>query len=56
MHFMRTSHLMKLFDVSNVEEFGAKVWVLIQNKHINKLQPKAKQYIFVGLGEHFCAY
>jgi len=29
-------------NVSNMEEFGAKVWVLIQNKHINKLQPKAK--------------
>jgi len=43
-------------NVSNVEEFGAKVWVLIQNKHINKLQPKAKQHIFVGLGEHSCAY
>jgi len=43
-------------DVSNVKEFGAKVWVLIQNKHINKLQPKAKQYIFVGLGEHSRAY
>ena len=43
-------------DVSNVEEFGAKVWVLIQNKHINKLQPKAKQHIFVGLREHFRAY
>jgi len=41
-------------NVSNVEEFGAKVWVLIQNKHINKLQPKAKQHIFVGLGEHSC--
>jgi len=39
-----------------VEEFGAKVWVLIQNKHINKLQPKAKQHIFVGLGEHSHAY
>ena len=43
-------------NVSNVEEFGAKVCVLIQNKHINKLQPKAKQYIFVGLGEHSHAY
>ena len=43
-------------NVSNVEEFGAKVWVLIQNKHINKLQPKAKQHIFVGLGEHSHAY
>jgi len=43
-------------DVSNVEEFGAKVWVLIQNKHINKLQPKAKQHIFVGLEEHSYAY
>jgi len=43
-------------NVSNVEEFGAKVWVLIQDKHINKLQPKAKQYIFVGLGEHSHAY
>jgi len=43
-------------DVSNVEEFGTKVWVLIQNKHINKLQPKAKQYIFVGLGEYSRAY
>jgi len=43
-------------NVSNVEEFGAKVWVLIQNKHINKLQPKAKQHIFVGLGEHSHTY
>jgi len=43
-------------DVSNVEEFSAKVWVLIQNKHINKLQPKVKQHIFVGLGEHSHAY
>ena len=24
-------------NVLNMEEFGAKVWVLIQNKHINKL-------------------
>ena len=43
-------------NVSNVEEFGTKVCVLIQNKHINKLQPKAKQYIFVGLGEYSHAY
>jgi len=43
-------------NVSNVEKFGAKVWVLIQNKHINKLQPKAKQYIFVGLEEYSHAY
>jgi len=27
-------------NVSNVEKFGVKVCVLIQNKHINRLQPK----------------
>jgi len=43
-------------NISNMEEFGTKVWVLIQNKYINKLQPKAKQHIFVGLGEYSHTY
>src|ERR1700678_2145130 len=38
-------------DVSHLEEFGKKCWVLQQNKEISKLDPKSKQFIFVSIGD-----
>lgn len=38
-------------DVSHLEEFGKKCWVLQQNENISKLDPKSKQFIFVGIGD-----
>src|ERR1700678_3329632 len=38
-------------DVSHLEEFGKKCWVLQQNEEISKLDPKSKQFIFVGIGD-----
>src|SRR5271168_2346335 len=38
-------------DISHLEEFGKKCWVLQQNEEISKLDPKSKQFIFVGIGD-----
>ncbi|KAF7371927.1 polyprotein [Mycena venus] len=43
-------------DISNVHEFGSKFWVLRQGISLSKLEPKARQYIFVGVSEHSRAY
>lgn len=39
-------------DISNIHEFGAKIWVLQQDGKVHKLMAKAQQFIFVGLSEH----
>src|SRR6202789_919524 len=38
-------------DISHLEEFGKKCWVLQQNEKISKLDPKSKEFIFVGIGD-----
>src|ERR1700678_3630915 len=43
-------------DVSHLEEFGKKCWVLQQNEEISKLDPKSKQFIFVGIGDGIKGY
>ena len=43
-------------NVSNIQEFGAKIWVLQQDGKVHKLQAKARQHRFVGLSERSRAY
>jgi hypothetical protein len=43
-------------DISNVPEFGAKIWVLRQDGKVHKVQAKARQYRFVGLWEQAASY
>jgi hypothetical protein len=37
-------------DISHLEEFGLKCWVLQQDGKRSKLDPKSKKFIFTGIG------
>ena len=39
-------------DVSHLQEFGAKIWVLRQDGQTHKLQEKSRQFIFTGFSEN----
>ena len=43
-------------DVSQLEEFGTKCWVMVPDQHRSKLDPKAEIHIFVGVAEHVKAW
>jgi transposase InsO family protein len=39
-------------DVSRLEEFGTRCWVMVPDERRTKLQPKAEQHLFVGVSEY----
>src|SRR5262249_31411319 len=39
-------------DVSRLEEFGVKCWVLVPEERRTKLEPRAEEHIFVGIAEN----
>lgn len=43
-------------DVSRLQEFGQSCWMLQQDGKRNKLQPKSRQFRFVGLTDESCAW
>ena len=43
-------------DVSRLEEFGTRCWVMIPDQHRLKLDPKVEEHIFVGVAEHTKAW
>lgn len=43
-------------NVSRLEEFGTKCWVLVPDQRRAKLDPKAEEHIFVGVAEHAKAW
>ena len=43
-------------DVSCLEEFRTKCWVMIPNQPWSKLDPKAEEHVFVGIAEHAKAW
>ena len=43
-------------DVSWLEKFGKKYWVMVSDQLWRKLDPKAKEYIFIGVAEYTKAW
>ena len=43
-------------DVSRLEEFGTRCWVMIPDQRRAKLDPKAEEHYFVGVAEHSKAW
>ena len=43
-------------DVSRLEEFGTKCWVMVPDQRRSKLDPKAEMHIFVGVAKHAKAW
>ena len=43
-------------DVSRLEEFGTKCWVMVPDQRCSKLDPKAEMHIFVRVAEHAKAW
>ena len=45
-------------NISNIREFGSKIWVLTENPKLapHKLEPKAKEFRFMGLSDESRAY
>jgi hypothetical protein len=39
-------------DISHLEEFRIKCWVLVPDECHTKLEPKAKEHIFVGISKN----
>jgi len=39
-------------DISMLQEFGVKCWILQQDSQNSKLDPKSQEFIFVGLSDH----
>jgi len=38
-------------NISHLQEFGILVWILWEELNISKLEPKSKQFIFVGFDD-----
>jgi hypothetical protein len=38
-------------DISRLEEFGTRCWVMVPDQHHAKLSPKAEGHVFVGVAE-----
>src|SRR5438445_518357 len=35
-------------NVSHLQEFGAPVWIMTEGQNLSKLEPRSKEYIFMG--------
>ena len=43
-------------NVSWLKEFSTRCWVMVLDQHHSKLDPKAKEHLFVGIAEHAKAW
>jgi len=39
-------------DISRLQEFGTKCWIMVPDQQHTKLDPKAEQHLFMGIAEN----